>query len=163
VEIPAKLLLLYLALVQVPSAMNYESGVQESQEQITPIGVAFNTGCARTDVAVYIPLLAAGLIGCGGGRHGHGGQRKEWGRVCRYDTLLHSLDVVFIPLEATDSPHRQEPASVKKRKKGNARWATRHIILGWLVDTVHLTIDLPVSSASWPSSSRSPQTRSVSR
>jgi hypothetical protein len=59
-----------------------QAGVQESQEQITPIGVAFNTGCARTDLAVYIPLLAAGLIGYGGGRHGRDVQRIEWGLVC---------------------------------------------------------------------------------
>ena len=85
VEIPGWLLLLALVVVQAPSAIDYHWGVragfQESQEQITPIGVAFNTGCARTDVAVYIPLLAAGLIGYGGGRHGYSGQRKEWGRV----------------------------------------------------------------------------------
>jgi hypothetical protein len=104
VEIPGWFLLMYLVLAQVPSAMNYESGVQagvqESQEQITPIGVAFGTGCARTDVAVYIPLLAAGLIGYGGGRHGRGGQRKEWGRVCLTAaigmTLYWTLEYMFV-------------------------------------------------------------------
>jgi hypothetical protein len=30
--------------------------------------------------------------------------------------------------------------SVKKLKKGNAAWTTRKIVLGWIVDTVRLTI-----------------------
>jgi hypothetical protein len=109
VEIPGWSLLLYLVLVQAPSAVNYEwgalAGVQESQEQITPIGVAFNTGCARTDVAVYIPLLAAGLVGYG--RHGHGGQRREWGRVCLAAasgmTLYWTLEYMFVLPEARSS------------------------------------------------------------
>jgi hypothetical protein len=32
--------------------------------------------------------------------------------------LLHTLDTVLRPLDADDSPHRQEPASVKKIAKG---------------------------------------------
>jgi hypothetical protein len=102
VELPGWLLLLYLVLVQGPSAINYEwgvlTGVQESQEQITPIGVAFGTGCARTDVAVYIPLLAAGLVGYGGG--GSPRPRKEWGRVCLAAavgmTLYWTFEYMFV-------------------------------------------------------------------
>jgi hypothetical protein len=78
---PRPVITLYLVLFQASSAINYQWGVQESQDQITPIGVAFNTGYARTDATVYIPLLAAGLIEDGGSRHGLGGHRKEWGRV----------------------------------------------------------------------------------
>jgi hypothetical protein len=73
-----------------------------------------------------------------GAAQGSSRRRKRLRRV-----LLHSLDEVFRPLEPTDSPYRQEPASVKKLKKGDACWSTRHIILGWLVDTVRLTIELP--------------------
>ena len=57
--------------------------------------------------------------------------------------LLHSLDSVFRPLETGDVPTRQEPASVKKLKKGDATWATRKVMLGWLIDTVRGTIELP--------------------
>ena len=57
--------------------------------------------------------------------------------------LLHSLDRVFRPLEPLDNPHRQEPASIKKLLKGNATWTTRKIMLGWLIDTVAGTIELP--------------------
>lgn len=112
VELPGWLLLLYLILVQVPSAVNYnwgvQAGVQETPEQITPIGVAFGKGCARTDVAVYIPLLAAGLVGYGG--YGQGGgrrQRKEWGRVCLVAatgmTIYWTLEYMFALPEARSS------------------------------------------------------------
>jgi hypothetical protein len=45
----------------------------------------------------------------------------------------------FPTLGPTDSPW---PASVKKVKKGDACWATRHIFLGWFVATVRLTIEV---------------------
>ena len=57
--------------------------------------------------------------------------------------LLHSLDLVFRPLENGDLPTRQEPASVKKLKKGDATWSTRKIMLGWLINTAKGTIELP--------------------
>jgi hypothetical protein len=57
--------------------------------------------------------------------------------------LLHTLDEVFRPLEADDSASRKEPASVKKLLQGDACWTTRKVILGWLVDTLKMTIELP--------------------
>jgi hypothetical protein len=57
--------------------------------------------------------------------------------------LLRSLDRVFRGLDATDGPHRQEPASVKKLLKGDATSATRKTVLGWVLDTVDKTIQLP--------------------
>jgi hypothetical protein len=57
--------------------------------------------------------------------------------------LLHTLDQVFRPLDATDSPFRQEPVSVKKLGKGDAAWTTRKVVLGWIIDTVQMTIELP--------------------
>lgn len=38
-------------------------GTQESAERITAVGAAFWYGFAFADLVVYIPLLAAGLIG----------------------------------------------------------------------------------------------------
>jgi hypothetical protein len=58
-------------------------------------------------------------------------------------TLFHEIDKVLRPLEPTDSPHRTEPTSVKKLGKGDAQWSTRKNILGWTVDTVQHTIELP--------------------
>ena len=57
--------------------------------------------------------------------------------------LLHALDQIFRPLQEGDVPTRQEPASVKKLKKGDATWATRKVMLGWVIDTVNGTIELP--------------------
>jgi hypothetical protein len=46
-------------------------------------------------------------------------------------------------LETDDSEYQQEPASVKKMLAGDATWATRKVILGWLVDMAALMIQLP--------------------
>jgi hypothetical protein len=58
--------------------------------------------------------------------------------------LLHTLDKIFRPLDLKDNKHRQEPASVKKMRKGDATWTMRKIILGWIMDAVCLTVKLPV-------------------
>ncbi|GKZ00083.1 hypothetical protein MPSEU_000961700 [Mayamaea pseudoterrestris] len=57
--------------------------------------------------------------------------------------LLHTFDQVLRPLEPTDLPARQEPVSVKKLLKGDGAWTTRKQVLGWLVDTVAMTVALP--------------------
>jgi hypothetical protein len=57
--------------------------------------------------------------------------------------LLQNLDKVFRPLDHLDNEHLQEPASIKKMKKGDTSWATRKVVLGWIIDTVCLTIELP--------------------
>ena len=57
--------------------------------------------------------------------------------------LMHSLDKIFRPLSPDDNPHRQEPASIKKLKKGDATWSTRKTMLGWIIDSVKSTISLP--------------------
>jgi hypothetical protein len=59
-------------------------------------------------------------------------------------TLLHTLDEVFRPLEPTDDAFRKEPASVKKLQGGDAYWATRKMLLGWIIDTLRLTLELPL-------------------
>jgi hypothetical protein len=55
-------------------------------------------------------------------------------------SLLHAFDSVFRGLDPSDAPHRQEPASVKKLLKGDDTWATVKLVLGWIIDTVHKTI-----------------------
>jgi hypothetical protein len=57
--------------------------------------------------------------------------------------LLHSLDEVFRPLEPSDNPHRKEPASEKKLLQGDGHWETRKTVLGWVIDTLAMTIELP--------------------
>ncbi len=67
VQIPGWILFGYLVYAQAIPAFDYEVGVrmgtQESAEQITEVGAAFWYGFAFADLAIYIPLLAAGLYG----------------------------------------------------------------------------------------------------
>lgn len=57
--------------------------------------------------------------------------------------LFHAIDDVFRPLEPGDNQARKEPISVSKLRKGDADWSTCKKVLGWLIDTVELTIQLP--------------------
>lgn len=74
---PGWLLLVYLVYAQGIPAFDYELGVamgtQESAEQITEVGASFWYGFAFADAVLYIPLLAAGLIGLL--------KKRSWGRV----------------------------------------------------------------------------------
>ena len=56
--------------------------------------------------------------------------------------LLHSVDRVLArPLP--DEPHRNETISRKKTLKGDGSWRTRKVILGWVIDTVRCSLELP--------------------
>ena len=57
--------------------------------------------------------------------------------------LLHAIDKVFRPLDNEDGPTRNHAPSVKKLLKGDAYPATRKQILGWIVDTLRGTLELP--------------------
>ena len=70
-------------------------------------------------------------------------QGNRWRRRDIKRVLLHELDRVFRAVDADDNRYRTEPASAKKMRKGDATWATRKLVLGWLIDTVQRTIELP--------------------
>jgi hypothetical protein len=70
-------------------------------------------------------------------------QGNKWERRAVKRILFQALDKVFRPLDESDTKYRQEPASIKKLKQGDACWTTSKIILGWLVDTINKTISLP--------------------
>ena len=57
--------------------------------------------------------------------------------------LLHSIDDVFQPLLPNDNPTRQEPVSMKKLREGDCSFGTLKLILGWIIDTINMTIQLP--------------------
>eukprot|EP00980_Cylindrotheca_fusiformis_P013602 scaffold3499_cov103-Cylindrotheca_fusiformis.AAC.1 len=58
--------------------------------------------------------------------------------------LMESIDLILRPLQpGVDPPHRTEPISVTKLKKGDADWSTCKKVLGWIIDTVAQTITLP--------------------
>ena len=57
--------------------------------------------------------------------------------------LLHVIDEILSPLDPARAHIHKEASSVKKLRKGDAYWATRKIFLGWLIDTLRQTIELP--------------------
>ena len=50
---------------------------------------------------------------------------------------------MFRPLDDMETVRRNETASVKKLRKGDASWATCKKVLGWIIDTTAMTIHLP--------------------
>ena len=58
-------------------------------------------------------------------------------------TLLHTINDVFRPLSPDDSTTCSEPVSLKKLPVGDCLWSTVNNVLGRIIDTVHLTIQLP--------------------
>ena len=57
--------------------------------------------------------------------------------------LMEAIDQVFRPLDALDDPYCTESISVKKLRKGDCSWDTCKTVLGWIIDTVQMTIKLP--------------------
>jgi hypothetical protein len=57
--------------------------------------------------------------------------------------LLASLDKILRRLDPEDGIYQQEPALVKKILAGDATWATRKVVLGWLLETLDMLIELP--------------------
>jgi hypothetical protein len=70
---------------------------------------------------------------------------SQGNRQCRQNvrrTLLHVIDDIYRPLSPTDPPTRKEPISVKKLQQGDASWSTQKEVLGWLLDTEKMTLQL---------------------
>ena len=57
--------------------------------------------------------------------------------------LFHALDEVLRPLDSNDDKSRRQPISLKKLDKGDCSWSTKKHVLGWILDTVNMTIELP--------------------
>ena len=58
-------------------------------------------------------------------------------------TLFHALDKVFRPLDRQDAKQRKEVFSLKKLDAEDCSWSTCQTILGWIVDSINMTIALP--------------------
>jgi hypothetical protein len=66
-------------------------------------------------------------------------QRLQWVRR----VLMDTIDDVLRPLDHADDQYRREPISESKLQKGDACWETRKTILGFVVDTISMTLELP--------------------
>jgi hypothetical protein len=53
------------------------------------------------------------------------------------------FDDVIRANNENDSDLRREPLSLKKLKQGDCSWSTVKLVLGWIIDTVSMTIHLP--------------------
>jgi hypothetical protein len=60
---------------------------------------------------------------------------------------LHAIHSVFPTPEATGTPDAKDPISEKKLAKGDARWNTQKEILGYWLDGINRTIQLPPGRA----------------
>ena len=58
-------------------------------------------------------------------------------------TLFHALDKVFRTLDEKDAKQRKEVLILRKLYAGECSRSTCHTILGWIVDSVNMTIALP--------------------
>ena len=56
--------------------------------------------------------------------------------------LLHAVDAILAQ-PTIDEKHRNEAISLKKLLKGDGSWNTRKLVLGWIIDTIRQTIELP--------------------
>jgi hypothetical protein len=80
-------LILGLLVGQTLAVFNYDFtvsiGVQESQDEIGKVGIAFAKGFGFSDTMIYIPLLVAGVIGLF--------KRKRWGKYSMFGAMAISV------------------------------------------------------------------------
>jgi hypothetical protein len=94
---------------------------------------------ARTRVLAAVDIFVDGFLGVAQG------DASCLSRIRRI--LFTSIGDVFRPMDALDKSARREPISVSKLMKGDACWTTRKKILGWILDTIAMTLTLPESRA----------------
>ena len=111
-------------------ALHPDVAVNEPEDETTcpPSNRQFNRPIGETDVFVDDFIQA--------GQGGH--QRMKALR----NHLLHAIDTVLAQPNL-DETHRNEAISLKKLLQGDGSWNTRKVILGWIVDTIRHTIELP--------------------
>ena len=63
--------------------------------------------------------------------------------------LFHALDKVFRPLDRQDTKQRKEVLPMKKLEAGDCLWSTCQTMLGWIVDSVNMTISLTPHRVAW--------------
>ena len=70
---------------------------------------------------------------------GQGGKRRM---LALRRHLFHAIDRILAQPDVSPQK-RNEAISLKKLLKGDSSWSTRKVILGWLLDTIRQTIELP--------------------
>ena len=75
------------------------------------------------------------------------GPRYRRHHVCH--TLFYVSNKVFRPLDRQDIKQRKEVLFLKKLEAGDCSWSTCQTMLGWIVDSVNMTIALPHHRGAW--------------
>jgi hypothetical protein len=118
--------MLFLFYAQGISAFNYDLGIamgtQEPPEQITDVGVAFWWGFAFGDLVIYMPLLAAGLVG-------HWAA-KSWGKAALAAALGITVYWPIVSLAAVVAARNAEGWSLPKESE---YWIILPLIALWAV------------------------------
>ena len=116
-----------LALAAVPGVINWDPPDMDPNERAPPSNRPHKGPLGHTDVFVddFIQV-------------GQGGTKRL--RALRNHLLAAVDDVLAQP---TPGENRTEALSIKKILKGDSSWSTRKTILGWIIDTVRQTIELP--------------------
>ena len=57
--------------------------------------------------------------------------------------LMHAIDKILRPLDASNSPFRRQVILLKELIKEDYFWHTSKIILGWVLDMIYMTVSLP--------------------
>jgi hypothetical protein len=102
-------------------------GQPATEERAPPSNKPFSLPVAAADVFVDDFILL--------------GQGRERRLKALRRHLLHSVDAVLATPRAGEK--RNEAVSLKKLLTGDGSWGTRKLILGWVIDTVRQTIELP--------------------
>ena len=73
----------------------------------------------------------------------------QTGKVLKHSAraTLHAIHNVFRPPEATGTPDAKDPISEKKMLKGDGRWDPQKEILGYLLEGINRTLQLPPTRA----------------
>ena len=109
-------------------------GVQLCPEDDEPEDVAPPSNCALKRPVGLTDVFVDDFI-----QLGQGGTTRM--RALR-NHLLKAIDDILAQPQL-DEAHRNEAISLKKLLQGDGSWATRKLILGWIIDTLRQTIELP--------------------
>ncbi len=104
---------------------------------LTPARKQSSTGGPKQMVAVYVDDFLSAAV-----ENAEGTLLRDTARA-----TLHAIHSVFPPPCETGDLSAKDPISEKKLEKGDARWATTKEVLGYIVDGVDRTIQLPPSRA----------------
>ena len=96
----------------------------------------------KSKLLVYVNVFVDDFLGLAQG------PRHCLRHVCR--TLFHALDQMFRPLDRQETKQQKEVLLIKKMEAGDCSWFTFQTILGWIFESINMTITLPPHRVAHP-------------